>query len=45
VDNDLDLGAVGDLLVDPGFLQTWDLDDFAAICAALEQAIGLWSGA
>jgi hypothetical protein len=40
-DDDLDLSAGGDLLVD----QAWDLDDRGTIRAALEQAVAFWSAA
>jgi hypothetical protein len=42
---EIDLGAVGDLLVDTGFLEAWDLEDRAKLRAALEHALEVWSGA
>jgi hypothetical protein len=35
--------AVGEFLVDRGFLEQWDVDDLSAVRAALEQAIEVWS--
>jgi hypothetical protein len=40
---ELDAGAVGDLLVELGFLQAWDAGDRGKLRAALEEAIGFWS--
>jgi hypothetical protein len=42
---EIDLGAVGDLLVDFGFLEAWDLEDRAKLRQALEHALAFWSEA
>jgi hypothetical protein len=42
---EIDQGAVGDLLVDTGFLEASDLEDRAKLRAALEQALAYWAEA
>jgi hypothetical protein len=38
----IDPTAVGEWLVDCGFLEAWDVENLDAVREALEQAIGFW---
>jgi hypothetical protein len=42
---ELDVGAIGDVLVEAGYLEQWDAQNRDAIRTALEVALDAWSRA
>jgi hypothetical protein len=42
---ELDVGAVGDLLVETGFLEAWDANDRDKLREALEHLLDVWTAA
>jgi hypothetical protein len=42
---EIDHGAVGDLLIDCGFLPAWDAQDRIKLRDALQEALDYWSTA